>query len=386
MNDSASLPFGRVLRDLWVLDPEKLTVNHGSYGAAPLAILEEQDRWRRRMEAQPTFFMQKILPDALRSSAQTLAAFVGAKGQDLVFVDNATTAANAVLNSLVFAPDDEILLLSHTYGAVRKTALHVASRTGAKIVDAQISFPDPDDAVIIANIAAAITPRTRLAIIDHITSPSALILPVAEIIAACHARGVPVLVDGAHAPGHLPIDLTALGADWYTGNCHKWLMSPKGAAFLWASPARQDGLHPTVISHGYGQGFLAEFDWTGTRDFSAALSVPAAIAFHQRLGGHSMMARNKQLAWSAAEHLAKEFGTGQGAAAHQHGAMTLVRLPASGEVSLERIRAMRSQLLDQGCDAQLTLLADAMWVRLSVAAYNESEDFDRLVDYLARVM
>ena len=153
-------------------------------------------------------------------------------------------------------------------------------------------FPRPVAEDITDAVAAAITPRTRIAVMDHITSASALVLPIREIVAACHARGVPVLVDGAHAPGHVDLDLTALDTDWYTGNCHKWLNAAKGCAFLWARRDRQADLHPVTISHGYGQGFVAEFDWTGTFDPSAYLSVGAALAFHARLGGSALRARN----------------------------------------------------------------------------------------------
>ena len=160
-------------------------------------------------------------------------------------------------------------------------------------------FPRPDAEAIVAAVAAALTPRTKLAVIDHITSGSALVLPLEQIVAACHAAGVPVLVDGAHGPGQVTLDLRSLGADWYVGNCHKWLCAPKGCGFLWAAPERQAGLHPVTISHGFGGGFLAEFDWTGTRDCSAWLSVDAALDFHARLGGAALRARNMALAAEA---------------------------------------------------------------------------------------
>jgi isopenicillin-N epimerase len=385
-NSNSPLTRGSALRYLWPLDWSKLTVNHGSYGATPYPVLEEQDRWRALMEAQPTYFMGKILPAALRSSAEVLAKFVGANGKDLVFVDNATTAINAVLNSLPLGPGDEILTLTDTYGAVVKTARHMVGRCAAKIVTAAMTFPDPDDVALLDNIAAALSPRTKLAIIDHITSPTALVLPVAEIIALCHAKGVPVLIDGAHAPGHLPLDLTALDADWYVGNCHKWLMSAKGAGFLWSRPDQQAGLHPTVISHGYEGGYLAEFDWTGTRDPSAYLSVPAAIAFHKELGGVAHMQANRDLAWDGALHMAHRFGTRVGAARDQHCAMSTVLLPDNAPKSQEEMLSLRGHLLDLGCDAQLTFHDGKCWMRLSVQAYNELEDFDRVASLILKTL
>ena len=384
MNDGTLAQYGHAIRPLWGLDWSKLTVNHGSYGAAPLSVLAAQSDWRARMEAQPTIFMQTILPQALRASATALAQFLGAQGKDLAFVENATGGAAAVINSLPWQAGDEIVMLSHGYNAVRQTVRHLTSKTGIVLVEADIPYPHPDDAAILANVDAAIGPRTKLAIIDHITSPSALVIPLAAIIATCRAKGVQVLVDGAHGPGLLPIDLTALDADWYTGNCHKWLMAPKGAAFLWANPARTEVLHPPIISHGYGKGFLAEFDWVGTRDHSAWLSVPAALDFHHRLGGATLMARNCELALQAGQSLASRFGTELAAAPHQQAAMVVVGLPITGEVTPERMLALRARLMGLGCDAALTALAARAWLRISAAAYNEAEDFEQLGELLAK--
>ena len=278
---------GKAVRDEWLLDWRWLHVNHGSFGAAPRAVLEVQQEWRRRMEAEPNGFFFQVLPEALRSAAESLGAFIGADGRDIAFVENATTGCNAVLRSLRLTAGDEVLVLSHGYPAVRNAARHIAERAEARVIEAEVPFPRPQPAAIIAGVGAALTRRTRIAVIDHITSPSALVLPLGEIVALCHSAGVPVLVDGAHAPGQIPLDLRAIGADWYVGNCHKWLCAPKGCGFLWAAPERQADLHPVTISHGYGKGFLAEFDWTGTADRSAVLCVAAAIDFHQRLGGRA---------------------------------------------------------------------------------------------------
>lgn len=373
-------PLGLATRPLWRLDPDFVTVNHGSFGATPIAVLEEQRAWRDRMEAQPTRFMSTILPEAMRTAADRLAAFLGARGQDLVFVDNATTGCNAVLRSLRLRPDDEVLVLSHVYGAVRNTARFVAERAGARVVEATIPFPRPTPSDVIDAVATGLSADTRLAVIDHITSASALVLPVAEIVALCHARGVPVLVDGAHAPGQVDLDLTAIGADWYTGNCHKWLCAPKGAAFLWSAPNRQAGLHPVVISHGLDQGYLVEFDWTGTRDPSAILSVPAALGFHEQLGGPALRRRNVELAQEAAAMLAERMGTETGAHTSMAGAMGLVRLPLADATGL------RARLLAAGTDAPVHVLDRGVWLRLSAFAYNEPEDYARLGDILTRII
>ncbi len=369
---------GASIRGEWLLDWSKLTVNHGAYGATPKTVLAAQDAWRREMESQPSLFMRSVLPAALRHAADALADFLGAKGEDLVFVDNATSGCNAVLRSLDFAPDDEILILSHAYGAVRNTVHYLAERTGARIVEAPIAFPQPDATQIVAAVAAAITPRTRIAVLDHITSSSALLLPMVELIAVCHAAGVPVLVDGAHAPGQIALDLQALDADWYVGNCHKWLMAPKGCAFLWTRPDRQAAIHPLTISHGFGGGYLAEFDWTGTRDPSAFLAVTAALAFHRDLGGAALRARNADLAGRGADILAAALGTQTGAGPELARAMRLVRLPVHGEASAEGALAIRRRFEARGCDAPVSALANGMWLRLSAQAYNEEADYERL--------
>jgi len=374
-------PHTAEIRSLWGLDYTKLIVNHGSYGATPLEILAKQDDWRRRMEAAPTLFMATEVKSAIRTAAGAVAAALGAKGEDLALLDNATAGCNAVITSTPFAPGDEILVTDHTYGAVLKAARHIASRTEAVITTVTLPFPNPTREGLIAAIANGLSPRTRLVILDHITSPSALVLPIAEMIAVCRDAGVPVLVDGAHGPGQVPLDLSALGADYYVGNGHKWWMGAKGAGFLWAAPQHQTNLHPTIISHGYGAGFLEEFDWTGTRDWSAALVLPDAIAFHQRIGGLDLMASNKALARAAAKKLAARFGTELPSAPEFEAAMAMVELPFSGDTDGDR-RAMatRAMFYELGCDIPVMAIGGKLWLRLSAQAYNLPEDYDRLGD------
>lgn len=378
-------PLGAAIRAEFGLDPAFLTVNHGSYGATPLAVLEEQGRWRRALEAQPTRFMGRDYPPAARAAAGVLAGVLGAEARDVAFVENATTGCNAVLRSLRFQPDDEIVVLGHGYGAVVKTVRHIVAQTGARMVVAPSPFPRPDEGAIVAALAGALGARTRLVVLDHITSHSALVLPLARMVAACREAGAPVLVDGAHGPGQVPLDVAALGADYYVGNCHKWLMAPKGAGFLWAAPARQAGLHPVTISHGYGQGFLPEFDWIGTRDPSSWLAVPAAIAFFDRLGGAALMRRNAALAREATAFLVDALGTEPGAEAAQMAAMGLVRLPLAGHVDEARALALRERLLDAGTDAPVNAIDGAAWMRISAQAYNEMADFERLAGLVRQV-
>jgi len=370
--------------DAWDLDPGFLTVNHGSFGATPRCVLAAQRAWQARMEAQPSRFMSTIYPAAIREAAGVLAAFLGADPDRLAFVDNATTGCNAVLRSLALRPGDEVLVLGHAYGAVLNAVRHVAQQAGARVTVAQVPFPDPTETALLASVEAALTPRTRLAVIDHITSASALVLPAARIAAACRAAGVPVLIDGAHGPGQIDLDLAALGADWYVGNCHKWLCAPKGCAFLYAR-GTETPLHPVTISHGYGQGFLAEFDWTGTTDPSRFLAVTEAIAHHRRLGGARLRARNIALAATGAGIVASSLGTDTGASGPFAGAMATVRLPVA-DATHARALAIRSALMAAGTDAPVHALDGALWLRLSAFAYNREADYQRLAQLARQVL
>ena len=377
--------FGRAIRGEWLIEEDIRFLNHGSYGAAPKVVLDAQSRWRERMERQPVRFMTDELPAHLRAAAADLAEYLGADGDDLVFVDNATTAVNAVLRSLAFEPGDEILTTTHAYNAVRNAIKYVCGRTGARFKEAAIPFPATgDDAEAIAAVEAGITPRTRLAVIDHVGPETALVLPIARLIELFKQRGVPVLVDGAHAPGMVPLALNDLGADWYLGNGHKWLCAPKGCAFLCARPDRQAEIHPTVISHGLGQGFTAEFDWQGTRDFSPWLAVTDALAFRRRLGG-GVAKYCKSLVREAAEHLAAAWKTEIGTPERMGGFMATLRLPAGVEPTPEAAKALRQCLLaNHRLETKIFPLAGALWLRLSAFVYNEFEDYSPLAELLAR--
>src|SRR5262249_22335888 len=269
------------------------------------------------------------------------------------------------------APGDEILVTDHGYAAVRKAAGYVAARVGARVVEATVPFPLHDARHVVAAVSSRLSSRTRLAIFDHVTSPTAITLPVRERTALCHAADVPVLIDGAHAPGMLALDVPSIGADWYTGNCHKWLMAPKGSAFLWVAPDRQADIHPLVISHGFGQSFTAEFDWVGTRDPSAWLSVPAAIDFHERFGGSKLPERKPRRARKQAPLPAKPGETDRGAPAGRTGSMGAARLPLREAATADRALELRRNLFDEPrIEAPVTAFADPLWVRISAHAYN----------------
>ena len=306
--DAAWSEYGRH----WALDPSIAFLNHGSFGACPRPVLAAQQRWRERLEAEPVRFMVRELEPALDVARAALAGFVGARPQDLVFVPNATAGVSTVLASQALQPGDELLTTDHAYNACRNALERTAARSGARVVVARVPFPLRDADEVVAPLLAAATPRTRLALIDHVTSPTGLVLPVERLVPALQMRGVDVLVDGAHAPGMLPLDLSRLGAAYYTGNCHKWLCAPKGCALLHVRADRQAGILPLVTSHGANSPrtdrsrFQLEFAWPGTHDPTPFLVLPDALDFLGGLmpgGWPALQAANRALALAARDLL-----------------------------------------------------------------------------------
>ena len=367
--------YGDAAKALWPLEPEMIFLNHGSYGATPHKVLTEQVHWRDRLEAQPCRFINVEAPAEMRRVAGQLGAFVGAQGKDIALVENTTNGINAVAKSLQFEPGDEIVVADHIYNAVRNTLRFVLDPVGATMVVVPIGLPLPEPEKIADQILSAVTPRTRLIVVDHVASVSGVIFPVAEIAARARQMRLPVLVDGAHAPGMLDLDVPSLGVDWYVGNCHKWLCAPKGAAFLWAAPEHQKDLHPNVISHDLGKGFTFEFDKIGTRDASAWLSIPAALEFHEKMGGAKLRARNHDVAVRAGRALAEHWGTEMGAPEDYFGSMVTVRIP--GELSADRSTAdtLKAWLwAEHRAEIHIMPFSDALWVRISVQAYNTEDE------------
>jgi isopenicillin-N epimerase len=263
------------MREGFLLDPEVAYFNHGGYGACTVEVFAEYQRLQRELEGGPTAFFTRGYEERMLDARSALAAFVGAEADDLVVAANATSALNAVLRSLRITQNEEILTTKHEYGAVLRTL---------GFIRANVVLVEPEELI------ASIGIRTRAVVVSHVTSPTALVLPVAEVCAAARAAGVLSVVDGAHAPGHVPVTLGSLGADIYAGNCHKWLGAPKGSGFLWARPEHHEWIEPLVISWGYHDeaGFGERHGWQGTRDPSAFLAVPAAIAAHASFDAAAM--------------------------------------------------------------------------------------------------
>jgi len=375
--------FGRPMRLRFLLEPGAVFLNHGSFGATPRAVFAAAERWRRRMEANPDRFVRRVLPRALRAAAARLAGFLHAREQDLAFVENATSGVNAVLRSLEFQRGDEILATTHTYNAVRQAIREACRRTGARLVEARIVLPVCDESSLTVPLERKLGKRTRLVVLDHVSSPTGLVFPVKRLAALARARGAKVLVDGAHAPGQLALDVPSLGVDWYAGNCHKWLFAPKGCGFLWARRSAQAGIHPPVISHGYGMGFAAEFDWTGTRDFSSWLAAPDALDFLVEMNPSRVRAHNHRLAVGAAMRLAAAWGTTLDGPPALHGSLIAIRLPEALQ-RRDAVELMARFLARERIVVAIVSVEGALWARISAQVYNVPQDYDRLRDAVLR--
>jgi isopenicillin-N epimerase len=385
------MAFGHEMHAHWALDPEVTYLNHGTVGAVPRRVLAVQQQIRDEVERQPSQFLLREVsglvglprrdPTLMRTAAEAVAAFVGARGSDLVFVDNATTGVNAVLRSFALEPGDELLLTDHNYGATARIAAFVARERRAVVRTVTVPYPRFDPARLVDVIVSAIGPRTRVAVIDHITSETALIFPVAEIARRCRERGVRVLIDGAHAPGVLPLDLPSLGVDWYVANLHKWAHAPRSSGFLWSDPQHHEWLHPAVISWGLDQGFTAEFDWVGTRDPSPWLAAPEGLRFLEELDFRRVREYTHDLAWRGANALCDRWGTTLELKPEHVGAMVTLPMPDRlGSTPTEAATLRDALLFEDRIEVAVHAAHGRLWTRVSAQVYNSMSDVERLGD------
>ncbi len=379
----------------WNLDPSVTFLNHGSFGACPRVILEKQAEWRERMERQPLQFLVRDLEAPYDASRAALAAFVSAAPEDIAFVPNATTGVSTVLRSLRFEPDDELLTTTHEYNACRNALDFVAGRAGARVVAVDIPFPLDSPETVVAAVAARVTPKTRLGLFDHITSLTGMVMPIADIVRTLAEHGVDTMVDGAHGPGMIPLDIAAIAPAYYTGNCHKWLCAPKGAALLYVRRDLQPEIRPLTISHGANSTrtgrsrFWLEFDWTGTRDPSAYLCVGDCVGFLGGLlpgGWEEFMRTNRALALEARRVLCEALGVEPACPDSMIGTLASVPLGAGGyrfnttALAFDPIEeALRAEY---GIEVPMLACPDgpASILRISSQIYNRIEQYEYLAD------
>jgi isopenicillin-N epimerase len=305
------------LKKFWCLDEEVVFLNHGSFGACPLPVLQKQDEWRLRMERQPVRFMVRELEQNLWEAKTALGKFVGAQPENLAFVNNATLGVNTILNSMPWNEGDEVLTTNHGYGACLNALHWFAGRNKACVTVAEIPFPILSPQQVTQAIMDQVTSRTRLVMIDYITSPTGLLFPVKELVSRLGERGIDCLIDGAHAPGQIPLQLDDLNAAYFTGNCHKWICSPKGSAFIYVRKDKQPLIRPLSVSHTYdrpveeGRQWSSQFFWPGTSDYSAFLCVKEAIEWMGNLfpgGWPELMHHNRRLCLDARKMVAEKTG------------------------------------------------------------------------------
>ncbi len=382
-------PLAESLRQHWLLKEDVAFLNHGSFGACPIPVLNEQQKWRANIEAQPIEFLGRRCEALLAFQRMQLGPRLGMGYEDFGFVTNATEGINAVLQSLKFKPGDELLTTNHVYNAVRKAMSYVAARSGATYREISIPLPLHTSSEIADAVINSLSDKTRLLVIDHVTSPTALVFPVQLISTQCRSRGIDIVIDGAHAPGMLSLDVTRQDAPFYAGNLHKWICAPKGSAFLWVNRNRQAEIHPAVISHHYQGGFEKEFGWQGTRDISGLLAIRSAMEFFDQFGWPRTLQHNHQLATWAQQMICQRWDTIPMTPLDGRliGAMATLRLPLRfGHLSEPQREILQSRLYNEfKVEAPLILWDNHAYVRVSCQIYNRPEDYQRLADAIERI-
>ena len=386
----------RALRDQFLLDPDVVFLNHGSFGACPKPVFAEYQRWQVELERQPVEFLGRRSGALLDAAQAALAAYLNAGADDLVFVPNATSGLNVVARSLPLQPGDEVLTTDHEYGALDLTWQHVCAKAGARYVRRPIPLPVASAEEVVEAIWAGVTPRTRVLFLSHVTSPTALVLPVAELCRRARAAGILSVVDGAHAPGQIPVDLQALGADVYAGNCHKWLCAPKGSAFLYVRPEQQAWVEALIVSWGWGEGnghwlhgrpFVSRNQWQGTRDLAAFLAVPAAIDFQAANDWSAVRAACHALAAEARTRLAEL--TGLPPIVPEPGPdgwSWFAQMIAAPLPPLDG-KALHRRLYDElRIEVPITSMHGVGLIRVSFQGYNSRADLDALMSALERLL
>ncbi|NJC68204.1 aminotransferase class V-fold PLP-dependent enzyme [Planosporangium thailandense] len=369
------------VRECFSLDPAVAYLNHGAFGAVPLSVQRAQQRLRDEVEADPVRFYSVGLTERVAHTRRHLATFLGADPDASALVGNTTIGVATVLNSLDLREGDEIVTTEHGYGAVRLAVEAVCARTGARHRTVPLPLAPTDDEVV-AGITEAVTGRTRLVIVDQITSPTARLFPVARVVAALRPADVPVLVDAAHVPGQIPVDVTALDAAFWTGNLHKWAFAPRGTALLAVSPEWRERIRPLVVSWEQPAGFPANVEWQGTLDYTAWLAAPTALFTLRTLGVEVVRAHNAELAGYGQRAVAAALG-GDAPTGAPGLAMRIVPLPGGLAGDLAGAARLRQRIADElGVEVAVNPYRDRGLLRLSAQVYNRAEEYDRLAQRL----
>jgi len=380
------------LQQHFLLDPDIIFLNHGSFGACPRPVFETYQAWQRRLERQPVLFLGRQLDELLKDSRHALGKYVNVSADDLVYIHNATHGVNIVARSLHLEPGDEILTSDQEYGACDYTWEFVCTKTGARYVRQPLHMPVQSEGELLEQLWQGVTPCTKVIYLSHITSPTSLSLPVEAICKRAGEAGILTLIDGAHAPGQIPLDLQALGADFYSGNCHKWMLSPKGAGFLYAHPRVQPLVEPLVVSWGYhaaseessGSRFIDYLQWTGTTDPAAALAAPAAIQFMTEYHWQDVRQQCHELLQDVMQRICNLTGLSPLYAPtsgfyHQ---MASIPLPQAVDLSV-----LKTRLYDESrIEVPVMEWQGRKFLRVSVQGYNTQEDMDALVNALKALL
>jgi isopenicillin-N epimerase len=381
-----------MLKELFLLDPQIIFLNHGSFGACPRPVFEKYQAWQRQLELQPVQFLGVELDNYLHQARQELGDYVNSSANNLVFIPNATHGVNIVARSLNLNPGDEILTTNQEYGACNFAWEFVCSKTGAVYKRQPISLPFETGEQIADQLWQGVTPQTKVIFFSHITSPTSLTMPVEIICQRAHQAGILTLIDGAHAPGQVTLDLSSIHADFYVGNCHKWMLSPKGAGFIYARPEVQNLIEPLIVSWGYQSRlttlresiFVDYLQWNGTRDPAAALSVPAAIAFMKEHHWDDVRVSCHQILWEAMERICEITGLSllyplDSDLYHQMGT---VAIPFVKDLNELKVRLLTEFKIEIPCIEW----ENHQYLRISVQGYNTLEDINCLVNALKELL
>jgi isopenicillin-N epimerase len=378
------------LKKQFLINPNVIFLNHGSFGATPKPVFREYQRWQRELEEQPVEFLGRRFTHLMAESRAALGKYLGTHGDNLVYTQNVTISLNIVVRSLELGPGDEVLSTDHEYGAIDRTWRFLSRERGFRYINQRISTPIKSEESFVENFWQGVNSRTRVIAISHITSPTAIIFPIKEIIRRARAAGIITVIDGAHVPGQIPLHLDSLGADFYGGNLHKWLCAPKGAGFLYARPEMQHLVKPLVVSWGYesetpsGSKFIDEQEWWGTRDIAAFLAVPAAIEFLEKHYWHQVQEECHTLARDAQSRICELTGLsslypqadGLRSISGQawFGQMITAPLPVDTDTVV-----LKTRLYDEYCiEVPVVDWNGNKLIRVSVQGYNTRRDIDKL--------